>query len=459
MLDLVKRGIAVIDLNGKRNIFLAGIGGVSMSALALTLIHMGHNVSGCDRTKSKVTDMLEKKGAKVFIGHNGENVRGADFIIRTAAVKMDAPEMIAAKEQGIPVFDRPEAWGFIMREFSQRICVAGTHGKSSTTGFCTHIAIAAGIDPGVMIGAGLPAIDGTLNITETRDMFIAESCEYCNSFLSFYPTVALINNIEEDHLDFFRDLDDIKNSFRIFAELVPENGAVAANYDDENVRDTLKDVKKRIIWFGLTGGDITASNIEYTNGFASFDLIIYGENTGRVKLSVPGEYSVSNALAAAASMIAANIKTEHIKAGIESFTGISRRFEIKGRVNGALVVDDYAHHPTEMLATMKAAKSMGFDRVICIFQPHTFSRTKELYDDFVAVLKLCDVPAILPVYAARETDRLGVDERKLAEEVGGIYIDSFEAAAEYIKTKTTAGDLVITMGAGDVTNISNYLFC
>ncbi len=449
----------MIDLGGKKNIFLAGIGGVSMSALALTLIHMGHNVSGYDWHENAATEKLRKNGAEIFIGHNADNIIGADLIIRTAAVKLDTPEMIKANELKIPIYDRPEAWGFIMKEFDKRICISGTHGKSSTTGFCTHIALEAGEEPGVMIGAGLPIIDGTVRITDKRNMFIAESCEYCNSFLSFFPTVALINNIEEDHLDFFKGIDDIKASFRRFAELVPQDGVVAANFDDANVRATLECIDRKVLWFGIDGGDITSSNMSFNGGFPVFELMMYGKNVGTVRLSVPGEYNVRNALAAAAAMSAAGVEANHIIKGLNSFKGISRRFEVKGEVNGALVVDDYAHHPTEMRTTLTAARRMGYERIICIFQPHTFSRTKELYDDIVAALKLSDVSVVLPVYAARETDRLGVDEALLAKDANGIYIESFEEAAEFIKKHASDKDIVITMGAGDVTDISKLLFC
>jgi len=449
----------MIDLSGKKNIFLAGIGGVSMSALALTLLHMGHNVSGYDWVENAATDRLKENGAKIYVGHNADSIKGADFIIRTAAVKMDTPEMIAAKEQGIPVYDRPEAWGVIMREYDKRICISGTHGKSSTTGFCTHIALEANADPGVMVGAGLSAIGGTVRITEARNMFIAESCEYCNSFLNFYPTIAVINNIEEDHLDFFSGLDEIKDSFRKFVSLLPENGTVAANYDDENVRDTLKDTESDVLWFGLNGGDITAKNIRFIKGFPVFELVMHGESKGEVRLNVPGEYNISNALASAAAMSAAGIDIKYIIAGLESFKGVARRFEVKGKLNGAVIVDDYAHHPTEIKSTLKTAKKMGYKRIICIFQPHTFTRTKELYDDFISVYKMADVPVIVPVYAARETDRLGIDESKIAEAVDGIYIDSLEAATEYIKNNAGEGDMVITMGAGTVTNVSKMLFC
>ncbi|NLD86654.1 MAG: UDP-N-acetylmuramate--L-alanine ligase [Clostridiales bacterium] len=447
----------MIDLNlqVKKTIYLAGIGGVSMSSLALTLIHIGHNVRGYDRTENEYIKVLRDKGVKIYIGNGSEGIEGSDIVIRTVAVKLDAPEMIKAKALGIPIYTRAEAWGLIMSEYRCRVCISGTHGKSSTTGFCTHIALKAKLDPFVMIGANLPEIGGSLRLSEEREMFIAEACEYYNSFLSFRPTVAVINSIDMDHPDFFRDLEDVKSSFRRFAGMILPGGAVVANFDNKNTRDTLEGIDT--LWFGVHGGDITAKDITYVRGFPEFSLVILGKDCGRVKLRVPGEHNLYNALAAAAAMYAAGISAGDITAGLEDYRGIRRRFEIKGEVNDALVAEDYAHHPSELEAIIKTVSGMDFEKVIAVFQPHTFSRTRELYDDFVRVLIMCDKPVILPTFAARETDRRGIDEHTLANEVAGVYLDTFERAEEYIRMNAKEGDLVLILGAGDVEKLSNML--
>jgi UDP-N-acetylmuramate--alanine ligase len=442
----------------KHRICLVGIGGASMSSLALMLKNQGFMVGGSDRTESKLTRMLEEDGISVHIGHREENILGFELVIRTAAIPDTAPEIVAAGARGIPVISRAQAWGELMRGFQDSLCVSGTHGKSTTTAMCTHIALAAGLDPTVMVGAELPAIGGNLRIGGHR-LFIAEACEYCNSFLSFLPTVAVINNIEAEHLDFFRDLDDIMHSFRQFAELVPPTGAVAANFDDPNVRKTLAGYSGRLLTYGLSkDAQISAYDVTYPSGCAAFTLLSGGHAIGDIRLSVPGAHNLSNALGAAAASLALGIRPEATAEGLGSYRGIGRRFEVKGRLNGALVVDDYAHHPTEIRATLNAARALGFSRIICAFQPHTYARTAALFDDFVQVLSGADVLILADIYEARERNSFGVSSKDLADKIpGSMYIPQNADIAAKLREIALPGDLVLTMGAGTITEFGHML--
>lgn len=436
---------------------LVGIGGISMSALAVALSGLGYEVYGSDRNKNAATEKLEDTGIRIIYEHRGETVEGADAVIRTAAVREDNPEIKRARELDIPVIERAEAWGKLMLSCENVICISGCHGKSSSTGICTHIALEAGLDPTVMIGAELSAIGGNLRVGGKK-LFIAEACEYYDSFLSFKPTVAVINNIEADHLDYFKDLDDIKESFAEFAALVPDGGFVCANRDDENVRDTLKNFKSRIIWYGFDDdSDVTARNIKLIRGFPSFELVTPNGQVD-ITLKIPGEYNVYNALSAAAAFYALGTDIGAIARGIESYGGISRRFELCGYVNGAPLIDDYAHHPTALTSLLRSVKDMGYDRIICAFQPHTYSRTAALYDDFKYALALADIVLLADVYSAREVNIYGVEMQKMADEIdGAAYLDSFAKIAEHIKKITRAGDIVLTVGAGDIWQVNRIL--
>ena len=429
-----------------------------MSSLAVMLKNQGFIVGGSDRAESDSTRRLEKNGIPVHIGHRAENILGYDLIIRTAAIPDTAPEIIAAKAQGLPVISRAQAWGELMRGFQDSLCVSGTHGKSTTTAMCTHIALAAGFDPTVMIGAELPSIGGNLRIGGNR-LFIAEACEYCNSFLSFLPTVAVINNIEAEHLDFFRDLEDIMHSFRKFAELVPPSGAVAANIDDPNVRHTLSHYSGRLLTYGLSAeAQISAYDVSYPSGCAKFTLLSGGHALADIQLSVPGAHNLINALGASAAAIALGILPEAIAEGLASYHGIGRRFEVKGHVNGALVIDDYAHHPTEIRATLNASRALGFSRIVCAFQPHTFARTAALFEDFVQALSLADVLILADIYEARENNSFGISSKDLSDRIpGSIYIPRIEDIAVMLRETAQPGDLILTMGAGTITEAGRLL--
>ena len=429
---------------------LVGIGGVSMSPLAEVLHGAGVVISGSDLHESAAVDHLRALGIPVVIGHRGESVRGAGCVIRTAAVHDDNPEIAAAHAAGIPVFERAEAWGAIMRRYEHALCVAGTHGKTTTTSMCTHIFLAAQRDPTVMIGGTLPALGAGHRVGQ-GDTIILESCEYCNSFLSFFPTVAVILNVDADHLDFFKDLEDVKHSFRRFAELVPQEGCVVAGGDDANTVDALRDLERPMLTFGLEQGDIHCEGLTWEGGFPSFDLIVRGEKLGRIELSVPGVHNVRNALAAAGAALQLGVPFSAIRDGLRDFHGAGRRFEHKGEFHGAAVYDDYAHHPGELQALLTTARSLGYRRVICAFQPHTYTRTKELFDQFVQVLQLPDKVLLAEIFAARETNTLGISSRDLAQRIPGAeFCPTLEETAQRLAQLAQPGDLILTVGAGDI---------
>ena len=429
---------------------LVGIGGVSMSPLAEVLHGRGVLVTGSDMHESAAVSHLRALGIPVTIGHLPQSIQGADCVIRTAAVHDDNPEIAAAHAAGIPVFERAQAWGAIMRHYQNALCVAGTHGKTTTTSMCTHIFLAAQRDPSVMIGGVLPAL-GAGHRVGNGDTIILESCEYCNSFLSFFPTVAVILNVDADHLDFFRDLEDIKHSFRRFAELVPADGYVVADRDDANTMDALAGLDRQMVTFGLEEGDVHAANLTWHNGFASFDIVARGALFTHADLSVPGIHNVRNALAAAAAALCLHVPALAVSQGLAAFHGAGRRFEKKGEFHGAMVYDDYAHHPHELQALLATARGLGYSRVICAFQPHTYSRTHELFDDFVQVLKLPDITLLAEIYAAREQNTLGISSADLAAKIpGAMFCPTLEDVTARLRELARPGDLILTVGAGDI---------
>ena len=443
---------------GKRG-HLIGIGGVSMSPLAEVLCDAGLVISGSDIAESERTSHLREKGIKIFIGHDAENITSdIDFVVRTAAAHDDNPEIVRAKELGIPVFERTQAWGAIMRGYKNALCIAGTHGKTTTTSMCTHILMAAEKDPTVMIGGTLPLLKAGHRVG-AGDTIIMESCEYYNSFLSFFPTVAVILNIEEDHLDFFSGIEEIKQSFREFASHVPEDGYVVVNHDDENTMDAVRDLDRNIVTFGLTAkADVYAKNVIRIGSLTKFDIMYKGKLLDTVAIHVPGVHNLKNALAAAAASICLGIKPTAIKYGLAGFSGAGRRFEFKGKFNGADVYDDYAHHPGELKALLDAVESLGYKRTIVIFQPHTYTRTMALFYDFVRQLKRPDIVYLAEIFAAREKNLLGISSADLAEKIDGArFFKTFEEIENDLRRTAQPGDLILTVGAGNVYNIGEHL--
>ena len=438
---------------------LVGIGGVSMAPLAEVLHGMGISVSGSDMRESATIEHLRSLGIPVIIGHYAESVKDVDLIIRTAAVHDDNPEIAAALAAGTPVFERAQAWGALMTDYKHALCISGTHGKTTTTSMCTHIAMAANADPTIMIGGTLPLLHAGHRVGK-GDTIILESCEYCNSFLSFRPTTAVILDIEADHLDFFKDLADVENSFRRFAELVPgEGGIVVANADDRNTMDTLDQLDRDMMTFGLGNyADVYCENLEFVNGIGNFDLMRSGEKLTHVQLSVPGKHNVKNALAAAAACLTVNIAPEAIAAGLNAYHGAARRFEYKGEYNGAKIYDDYAHHPGELHVLMDTVKTLGYQRIICAFQPHTYSRTKALFSDFVRELARPDVTILTDIYAAREKNTLGISAKDVADRIPGAeYCPSLDDVAARLRELAQPGDLILTVGAGDIYRVGETL--
>ena len=433
-----------------RRAHLVGIGGVSMSPLAEVLHGAGMVITGSDMRESPAVEHLRSLGIPVAVGHRAENLGDAELVIRTAAVHDGNPEIAAAHDKGIPVFERAQAWGAIMRGYQNALCISGTHGKTTTTSMCTHIIMAAGLDPTVMIGGTLPLL-GAGHRVGKGDTIILESCEYCNSFLSFFPTIAVILNIEADHLDFFKDLEDVERSFRRFADLVPEGGRVIANRDDANTMATLAGETRPVTTFGLEEGDIHAAGLRWDKGLPSFDVIYQREVYAHVSLKVPGLHNVKNALAAAASAIALGVPGAAVEQGLAQFRGAGRRFEHKGSFHGAEIYDDYAHHPAELRATLTAAKELDFKRVWAVFQPFTFSRTYMLLEDFVSALSIADRVVLSPIMGSREVNTYHITSEDLGEKIPGcVCLPSFQAMADYVDRYSESGDLILTLGCGDV---------
>ena len=432
---------------------LVGIGGVSMRPLGLVLKDMGMIVTGSDMTASASTEELISKGIPVTIGHQQENIEGADCIIRTAAAHNDNPEIAAARSKGIPMFERAQVWGVIMQAYKNAICVSGTHGKTTTTSMLTHILMAANMDPTVMIGGYLPLLKAGHRVGE-GDTIIMESCEYCDSFLNFFPTLAVILNIEADHLDYFKDLADVQKSFREFAEL--STGGILANGDDPHVVQALDGIS--YITYGLQAGNrVTAQNI--CPDWRHLDVVCDGAFYCHLDLNVLGRHNAMNALAAAGTAWMLGIPGEFVTNGLITFGGADRRMQFKGKYNGADVYDDYAHHPDELAATIDAIHTMDYKRVVLAFQPHTYTRTKALFNEFVRELKNVDQVVLAEIYAARERNTTGISSLDLAKEIpNAIYCETLPEVTEKLKALAQPGDVILTVGAGDIFRAGEAMF-
>lgn len=446
-------------------IHFIGIGGISMSALAEICINKGYQVSGSDMNESYLLDKLRNQGAKIFIGHSKEHISDdVDMVVYTAAVHEDNPEMIATKEKNKLTMDRAAFLGQIMREYKNSIAVSGTHGKTSTTSMLSTIFEYADLDPTILVGGNLSVIGGNVKIGNS-DHFITEACEYVDSFLNFNPKISIVLNIEEDHLDYFSGIDEIKASFNKFGKLLPKNGYFIINGDDENTKDILYDVKATIVKYGTNpSNDAVISNIEFDeNGYGMFNLSFNGKDLGRFELSVPGIHNIYNASAAILASYVSDIDLEVIRKNIKSYNGVGRRFEVKGSYNGALVVDDYAHHPTEIATTLKAARQTQPKRLICAFQPHRYSRTQLLQKEYGSCFKEADLLILTDVYSAGEDPIPGVNGELLVQEVTKqtgqqvVYVQDKNEIAGYLKSIAQEGDLIMTMGAGDIVKCGEEL--
>lgn len=428
-----------------RRVHLVGIGGVSMRPLGLVLKGMGLIVMGSDMNSSVSTDELIRQGIHVEIGHRAENIAGADCIIRTAAAHNDNPEIQAARAAGIPIFERAQAWGVIMQAYKHAICISGTHGKTTATSMMTHILMAAQWDPTVMIGGYLPMLHAGHRVGH-GDAIVLESCEYCNSFLNFCPTLAVILNIEEDHLDYFKDLKEIEQSFHQFAELATD--CIIANGDDANTVETLEGMEYIAFGFGEKNR-VRAVNV--SDDWRHFDVVCDGEVYCHLNLQVLGRHNVLNALGAAAAAWKLGIPGQAVAEGLATFTGADRRLQFKGKCNGADVYDDYAHHPGELAATFDAVRSMHYKRIIVAFQPHTYTRTKALFHDFVRELSKPDVLVLAEIYAARERNDIGISSKDIQALIpGSVYCQTLPEVTEYLRSIAQEGDVILTVGAGDI---------
>ena len=454
-----------IDFNSPCHIYFVGIGGISMSGLAELLFREGFNVSGSDRNSSDLTRALEAKGITVYYGENSSHITAdIDCAVLTSAVKDTNLEFQAIREKGIPWLSRAELLGQLMKNYEVSIAVSGTHGKTTTTSMISEILLHAGTDPTLSIGGILKTIGGNIRIGGSR-YFVAEACEYTNSFLSLSPTIGMILNIEEDHLDFFKDLAHIRRSFRQFAELIPPEGCLIINADIPDYEEISKGLPCRVITY--SAGDVPADycpeQISYDElGMPSFVLRGPDGGTQSFRLQVPGLHNVSNAAASIALADCLSVEREVTAEALAAFSGTARRFEHKGSVGGVTIIDDYAHHPTEITATLKAAANYPHKSLWCVFQPHTYTRTKAFLPEFAKALSLADHVVLADIYPARETDTLGISSKDLQEEIlrlGGksTYLPSFEEIEKFLLKNCINGDLLITMGAGDVVKIGESL--
>lgn len=445
-------------MNKIKRIHFIGIGGSGMCPLAEILRSEGYELSGSDMNEGETLDRIKSYGIPVFMGHDAKNIEGAELIVYSAAIKENNPERKAAVEKGIPCIERSVMLGIVTRRYKRSIAVSGTHGKTTTTAMLSQILIGSGFDPSAIIGGKLPFIGGNSYVGKS-DIIVCEACEYVDTFLELNPYMSIILNIDADHLDYFKNLDNIKKSFNKFAHQT--TGLLIINGDDENTLDAVSDVEIEKITYGFGDNcDYRAVNVNADKGVhEQFDIIYKGEKLTNVKLIVPGKHNVYNALAAAAAAHCLGATANEISENLHKFGGVHRRFEILGTPDGITVADDFAHHPTELTATLTAAMNMGFNKVWAIFQPHTFSRTAMLLDDFAEALKIPDIAIISDILPVRETNTYNIHSTDLGAKVpGSVCLDTFEEITDYVCKNAKEGDLILTMGGGNVYMCANMIY-
>lgn len=451
---------SIRNLKPNASVHMIGIGGISMSALAHILRYFGYRVTGSDANVSDLTKKLEKNGIPVAIGQSADNIKSPDLVCYTAAIAEDDPELVKARSLGIPVLERAELLGQIMTLYQFPIAVAGTHGKTTTTSMLALVLLEAAVDPTILVGGVLPQIDGNLRIG-SKEYLVCEACEYVESFLHFHPYLSIITNVEADHMDYFRDLSHIISSFEKFSSLNNPAGHIIVNSDDANAMKTVKNAQCQITYYGINdkNADFFAKNVQLDeNGHPKFDIYFRKEIYLSVHLQVTGEHNIYNSLAVCAAAVSLGVEKEAIKRGLETFGGTKRRFEKIGECNGTTIIDDYAHHPTEIRATLNTAQEMPFQKVWCVFQPHTYSRTQAFLDDFAQALRLADRLIVADIYPAREKYDGSIHACDLAAQISGaVYMNDFCAIERYIRQNVQPGDAVITMGAGNVCQIAYAL--
>ena len=452
------------ELKQYKHIHLIGIGGVSMSGIAEILHSWGFVVTGSDASSSEVTDKLIKNHISVVIGHDLENVAKANLVVYSAAIKKDDPELVKAKELNIPIIERGTFLGLLTKAFKNTICVSGTHGKTTTTSMISLCFLEATKDPSIQVGAYLKQLDGNYRVGNS-EYFIIEACEYVESYLKLFPRTEVILNIDNDHLDYFGTLDNIVKSFGNYVKLIPENGLLVINWDDPNCKQIAKNTNAKVLSYGIKSenANFVARNITFNNnGFPTFDVYYNNNFYKTITLSVPGKHNVMNALACIAVCFHYGLEKEDIKNALFKYTGAHRRFEYKGSFNNINVYDDYGHHPTEILATANALKQKKYNQSWVIFQPHTYSRTKNLLNEFANVLTNFDNIIVTDIYAARETNTYNISSKDLVDKINSNgykakYISDFTEIVKYIKANAKPNDIVLTLGAGTVTNIGPML--
>ncbi len=439
-----------------KKIHFIGIGGISMSGLAAVLLNSGFKVSGSDFKDSPIIDKLRASGAEIYIGHRRENIQSVDLVVYTAAIPSDNPELLEAKDKSITLMDRAEFLGQIMKGHKYNVAVSGTHGKTTCTSMLSHVTLASNLDPTILVGGELDAIGGNFRIGNS-EYFLTEACEYKRSFLKFFPYVGIILNIDADHLDCYKDIDEIADTFLQFSKLIPNDGYLVGYADDFRVKEILSKAKCNTLSYGFEeSADVTAKNIIFNkNGCATFDVYKDNKNLFNLTLNVPGEHNILNALASICVSLIFNIPYSNIIEGLSKCKGAHKRFEYKGELNGVTVIDDYAHHPTEIKATLNTAKKIDHNKTYCIFQPHTYTRTKSLFNEFTECFNDTDELILMDIYAAREkntglvsSDQLGDALRNKGIKCTNVH--SHDEALNYVKSKLTDGDLLLTVGAGDV---------
>lgn len=447
------------DFIKNKKVYFIGIGGISMSGLAEILLEKGFKVSGSDIKSSPATDKLKSMGAHIYIGQISKNITSdIDLIVYTAAIPKDNEELLKAKTLNIPLITRAEFLGNIMKGHKYNVAVSGTHGKTTTTSMLSSITLDANLDPTILVGGNLDIINGNVRIGNSP-YFITEACEYKESFLKFFPYIGVILNIDADHLDYYKNIDNVQNAFVKFSKLIPRDGYLVCCSDDSRMKKVISNANCNIITYGIDSGDITARDIGFdSKGCACFKVYKDNEALFFLHLGIPGKHNILNSLASAAVSLILNIPLENIKKGLENFKGTHRRFEIKGKKNGITVVDDYAHHPTEIKATLNAAQNYPHKRIICVFQPHTFSRTINLYKEFTSAFDNVDELILADIYAAREKDTGEVSSAMLAKDISkrGVkcsYIENFDLIVQHLNHSLKDGDLFLTIGAGDVFKI------
>lgn len=454
----------MLDFKNLKHIHLIGIGGIGVSAIAEVLNSKGYKVTGSDMRSSELTRSLETKGIGVYYNHSSENIAGADIVVYTTAANESNPELKAAREKGITTLTRAEMLGEILSQYKHSVAISGAHGKTTTTSFLSIILNDSDIDPTLLIGGEVKEFGSNVR-TGSGNLIVTEACEYKDSFLSFKPTIGVILNIDEDHLDYFKDLEHIINSFTEFAKSIPKSGTLVINNDDYNAKKVISHVNCNVLTFAINqDSDVQAKNITYDpDGLPEFDVIIKGELYSTFKLSVPGSHNIYNALAAIAVAYLNGLAGDSVAKSTKKFGGTKRRFDHLGTYKDAQVIDDYAHHPTEIKATLSAAKKVPHNKLICVFQPHTYTRTSELLSEFATSFKDADIVIITDIYAsAREVDNGKVHSRDLVQAIklegqDATYLASFDEVIDFLATSASRDDLIFTMGAGNIVDLGKKL--